>query len=56
MGRKINNYIVFVPIRTLNIGDELLAHYSYKRPTSRRKAQMLELGYNQNVIKNPKIN
>ena len=47
-------YIVFVPIKTFNVGDELLVHYNYRRPTPRRKAWSLELGDDQNVIIHPR--
>jgi len=47
----MSNYIVVVPIKTLNIDDEILVHYNYRRPTPRYKAHMLELGDDQNVIK-----
>lgn len=53
MGRKMNNYIVVFPIKTLNVGDELLAHYSYRRPTIECKAHNLELEDDKNVISHP---
>jgi len=46
----MSSYIVFVPIKTLNVGDELLVHYSYRIPTPRCKVQSLELGDDHNVI------
>jgi len=50
MGRKMNNYIVVDPIKILNVGDELLAHYSYRIPNPRYKAWSLKLRDDQNVI------
>ena len=38
MDRQMSNYIVIFPIITLNIGDELLVQYSYRRPTPICKA------------------
>lgn len=46
-------YIFIVPIKTINLGDELLVYYNYKRPYSRHKAQSLELGGDYNVIIRP---
>jgi len=53
MGKQMNNYIVVIPIKTLNVGDELLAHYSYRIPTLTCKVGTLQLGDDKNVIIHP---
>lgn len=51
MGRQMSNYIINIIIKTLNIGDRILVHYSFRRLTPRCKAQILVLRGDQNVIK-----
>jgi len=38
MGRQMSSYVVIVPIKTINIDDELLVRYNYRRPTLIHKA------------------
>jgi hypothetical protein len=48
MHRDVSHYIVVVSCRSLRAGDELLIHYSYRRPVPARRRR-LNLGQDANV-------